>query len=564
MSQYLGMANLTEIYVSNNCLPSLEGLDSLGVAIEVLDLSKNKLEVSSSMSVVSSLAPLKNLQDIRLGNNPGLGLDSDQKAAYNLMECIRNSCPSVLSMDGRIIREAIPVDSVEDSAGDAITVPDDLMPVSSQHVTKQQAKPGSAADSDEDASDDDQLDHNVGRPIPTLALKELLTEQQISAKEKEITDLLVHSKETLQLASTVFAFDGDSGETRNDAAVEVLTAALATKLKEGFKLVNDIKDNKRKAIARVEARNLRERERVRKSLLVGDGVSTTAAERETLPVINDMLPEGSVDVDDVDDASSVGMTFLSSTKNVNVLVAQNQGSRPSTSNAGNRPASAKVAQPAQSSVSRPISALDVLLSGSNSQRRKDSATIPDVIDHSNENKESVGVSGQLSVVLQQSFKPTSTTVEATAKTASTADAMIVQQQQQELLEMRRKRFQTLAASGLAGLSAIDRRNFVTPRGAESSRPVSATLAAPIGGQTPVDDNSSARSPRMLLEHVKSMARSSSEGLTIDVVGLLSGVKSLPVLDGVGDSTPDATYTHRPGSASSVIHSENASPRENLR
>jgi hypothetical protein len=40
----LGMAHLTDVFLEGNKLASLEGLDTLGVAIETLDLRSNQLE----------------------------------------------------------------------------------------------------------------------------------------------------------------------------------------------------------------------------------------------------------------------------------------------------------------------------------------------------------------------------------------------------------------------------------------------------------------------------------------------------------------------------------------
>jgi hypothetical protein len=581
MSQYLGMTDLTEVYVANNNLKSLDGIDSLGVSIEVLDVTRNRLDTVNSAagiaSMVSCLAPLKKLQDIKLRDNPGLegsvGATSSEK---NLMECILNSCPSVLSLDGKIIREVV-IENDELLMKDVLVVPDDLEPSSKKIKGK---KGGADEEDDDDDNSDYEDDHNAGRAIPTLSLKDFLTEEQIAVKEREISDLLMHSKETLQLASTVFAVDYTGGETRNDAAVEALTKALETKLNEGFKLVNDIKVKKKKAAARDEARKARraaaaaamleEEQEPQQAAAKSPSRDTRKAKAGNAPADTNVAVSGdSIDLDadgDADDASSVGMTFLSSTKNVNVLVAQT--SRPSTSNAGTRPGSSSATVP-QTTGSRPISAQDVLLSGVNSQRRASSGSEGSGIappapvsraGSSRANAAAAEQSSKLASLLQESlssFKPTSTTVDAVPSSlpssrptsASSTNSTAVDPQ---VIETRKKRFQALAAAGVVGgIGIADTRHFdgSPSGGGAGSRPLSGKLGSAVTNEE--------KSPRMMLEDARSRAKQQT---TAESMLLLSGVKSMPALETAQISRPTSA-----ASASSAMNpSAEVSPRENLK
>jgi len=90
MSTILGVQTLTDVYVSHNRITTLDGLDSLGANIEVLDLEHNLIDVvgGDPRAMAATLASLQRLTELKLRANHGAPEIPDA-----LAEAVLSACP---------------------------------------------------------------------------------------------------------------------------------------------------------------------------------------------------------------------------------------------------------------------------------------------------------------------------------------------------------------------------------------------------------------------------------------------------------------------------------------
>ena len=86
----LGVQTLTDVHVSHNRIVSLDGLDSLGANIEVLDLEHNLIDVEGGdpRAMAATLASLQRLTELKLRANGGAHDIPDA-----LAEAVLSACP---------------------------------------------------------------------------------------------------------------------------------------------------------------------------------------------------------------------------------------------------------------------------------------------------------------------------------------------------------------------------------------------------------------------------------------------------------------------------------------
>jgi Leucine-rich repeat (LRR) protein len=102
----LGMRALTEVFLSHNQIVSMDGLDSLGTKLEVLDMRSNLLEFGGdkSSAMMESMSSLKRLKELKIGTM------GDEKGVFELQMMLIGVCPMLRAIDGRVLSdEALPV-----------------------------------------------------------------------------------------------------------------------------------------------------------------------------------------------------------------------------------------------------------------------------------------------------------------------------------------------------------------------------------------------------------------------------------------------------------------------
>ena len=180
----LGMSKLTELYLCNNLVSSLEGLDRLGVSLELLDLAGNRLQADEN---VTRLFLLKRLEKLNLAP-----IKCDDEDFMNQLTIrLKSTCPHLESFDSQSFLPA-PLAAVE--------------AVSQGGESDEAAAGFSSDDNDDDENDDgsteeatDKRDnkHNERFHAPTLSLKDMKTAEEVLALENDFKILINSCKETL-------------------------------------------------------------------------------------------------------------------------------------------------------------------------------------------------------------------------------------------------------------------------------------------------------------------------------------------------------------------------------
>lgn len=93
----LGMRSLTDVFLSYNQIASVDGLDSLGTKIEVLDINNNLMNFSSGKSenLLESISTLKRLSELRMASS------DDDINLLELKALLFKACPLLKAIDGR-------------------------------------------------------------------------------------------------------------------------------------------------------------------------------------------------------------------------------------------------------------------------------------------------------------------------------------------------------------------------------------------------------------------------------------------------------------------------------
>ena len=240
----LGMAYLSDVFLEGNTLTNLEGLDTLGVAIETLDLRSNQLEADHN-TVSSSLYRLKKLAELRLEANESLFFGGREGCFYTeLSATIAQHCPALKRLDDQNMA-AIGDESVGgakrkkgaknkkqqfhtwDDASTVATADDDPS-LAGGEGDAQQDEDSSDDEGEEDLNDDvddDFNSHNKGLNAPTLSLKAMKTPEELAAMETSFKSLLTSCKDTL----FTFLLNPDKVLESSNKPVVVVAAAPEAK-----------------------------------------------------------------------------------------------------------------------------------------------------------------------------------------------------------------------------------------------------------------------------------------------------------------------------------------------
>jgi Leucine-rich repeat (LRR) protein len=235
---------LLELSVSGNRIRSVQGLEVYKLSLETLDLSSNNLSGAEMSDLAQALKPCRALSELRLHLNP---ICDDDRAMDTLVAELSMSCPSLRAIDGLAIVNSDAFSkksaysghsSVQPGAyaaarnrlgGDASSLAsgstaafhtwnDDATSVGAQDADTATIKDEQTEKDDlSDASDSENEKENgpkdaAGNPDakrypPNLTLQEMLTPEQILAKEAEIRNGLRYCKDRLEKAArTVFGF----------------------------------------------------------------------------------------------------------------------------------------------------------------------------------------------------------------------------------------------------------------------------------------------------------------------------------------------------------------------
>jgi Leucine-rich repeat (LRR) protein len=235
---------LLELSVSGNRIRSVQGLEVYKLSLETLDLSSNNLSGTEMSDLAQALKPCRALSELRLHLNP---ICDDDRAMDTLVAELSMSCPSLRAIDGLAIVSSDAFSkksaysghsSVQPGAyaaarnrlgGDASTLAsgrtaqfhtwnDDATSVGAQDADTATIKDeqtekddlSDASDSEnekEDGPKDAAGNPDAKRYPPNLTLQEMLTPEQILAKEAEIRNGLRYCKDRLEKAArTVFGF----------------------------------------------------------------------------------------------------------------------------------------------------------------------------------------------------------------------------------------------------------------------------------------------------------------------------------------------------------------------
>ena len=95
----LGLLALTELNLSNNEITSLEGINSLGIKMEILNVSYNSIDLTGDkidnfITILSSLKSLNELQIERSGYDDSI---------VDINALLFKSCPNLKSIDGQLV-----------------------------------------------------------------------------------------------------------------------------------------------------------------------------------------------------------------------------------------------------------------------------------------------------------------------------------------------------------------------------------------------------------------------------------------------------------------------------
>jgi hypothetical protein len=232
---------LLELSVSGNRIRSVQGLEVYKLSLETLDLSSNNLSGAEMSDLAQAMKPCRALSELRLHLNP---ICDDDRAMDTLVAELSMSCPSLRAIDALAIVNSDAFSkksghsSVQPGAyaaartrlgGDASNLAsgstaqfhtwnDDATSVGAHDADTATIKDEQTEKDDlSDASDSDNEKENgqkdaAGNPDakrypPNLTLQEMLTPEQILAKEAEIRNGLRYCKDRLEKAArTVFGF----------------------------------------------------------------------------------------------------------------------------------------------------------------------------------------------------------------------------------------------------------------------------------------------------------------------------------------------------------------------
>ena len=196
----LGMNTLTDVHLSHNSIASLDGLDSLGANIEILDLDSNRMDLCGNVQpLVAALASLQRLVDIKLRNNLEQGEIPDE-----LAEALLSACPRLRGLA-----------TASSSSGSNTGVSDDKEASTSGRNT------GDGGGSDSDDDDDQARAQAAAQGTSQLQrlvadLKEPVANEDIMKMEGSFKQLLGNCKDGLLTLVRIAGGPADDDDDRVD------------------------------------------------------------------------------------------------------------------------------------------------------------------------------------------------------------------------------------------------------------------------------------------------------------------------------------------------------------
>ena len=215
----LGMTQLTDVFLRGNKLSSLEGLHTLGVALEILDVRDN--EVSPAVTL-RELTFCKRLRELYLEGNPCRDTSNPSSISFcnKLSEMLSQQCTLIKVFDdhkfvrtkdlgAKRVAQKKSFKTWDDAASltSTVLVEGD---VCSTIATTEAGDDGEEeeyediVDSGDEKDDEDDGDdgydfnlHNVGLNAPTLSLKHMKTPEEIAQMELGFKSLMASCKDTL-------------------------------------------------------------------------------------------------------------------------------------------------------------------------------------------------------------------------------------------------------------------------------------------------------------------------------------------------------------------------------
>eukprot|EP01032_Pedospumella_encystans_P015284 gene15284-17491_t len=210
---------LVEITLSGNRIRSVEGLELFKATLESVDLSSNNLSTSELSSVVATFKQCTKLSELRMYMNP---ITAEEDTLRLLADQLTQACPALRALDGlSIVASTDPLAAKSQSQtafhtwnDDASTVLDGrslagetLQDDATQQDDDNASEHASDVDSEEEREKAKEENTEVKRYPPNLMLQEMLTPEEIQAKEAEIRNGLKYCKDRLENATrSVFGF----------------------------------------------------------------------------------------------------------------------------------------------------------------------------------------------------------------------------------------------------------------------------------------------------------------------------------------------------------------------
>lgn len=228
---------LVEITLSGNRIRSIEGLELFKATLESVDLSSNNLGAGELSNIVNTLKQCSKLNELRMYMNP---ISAEESTLQQLADMLTQACPSLRALDGlSIVASTDPLAASKSQAGfhtwndDASTMLDgrsvgDTLKDDATQATQDAELSDHESDKDsEDEKEQAKGDNPEAKRYPhNLLLQEMLTPEEIQAKELEIRNGLKYCKDRLDTATrTVFGFSSEPVEEQPVFKVRRLLAS---------------------------------------------------------------------------------------------------------------------------------------------------------------------------------------------------------------------------------------------------------------------------------------------------------------------------------------------------
>lgn len=221
----LGLQSLTELFLSHNLITSLDGFDSLGSKIEILDFENNNLNLNGDkdeqLKFITRLSALTQLNELRLT------FDASSNLSGDITSALFEACPSMKSFNGQTLT--------------GLTLAEINETARNNEITEQSESAVYGDDSDEETAygkiENDEIELEKGPSMErrgSRSAKNILIIDDVSAMDLQFKDLLSTCKDTLSVMLTLAdqTAIGDVSIIENTSVVEKVNKKrnLSTKI----------------------------------------------------------------------------------------------------------------------------------------------------------------------------------------------------------------------------------------------------------------------------------------------------------------------------------------------